>query len=160
MKKRAFYLVLAGMALALPLFSCARLFSDYSISNAEPSAHVTGPADKVEMVYFHRERRCQACTYAEERISFLVETFFINELESGRLVFEIYNLGDRDSAKAAEKYNAIGSQLFINTIIGDSENIRYVEEIWYWGCIDDEEVFDKTIKDVVSKGLYGTKWQE
>ena len=148
------------IALILPLCSCARLFSDYSISNAEPSAHVVGPADKVELVYFHNERRCEACTYAEERITYLVRTYFADEIESGKLIFAIYDLGDKASATAAQRYKAIGSQLFINTIIDSSENIRYVEEIWYWGCIDNEEVFDKTIKDVLNKGLYGTTWQE
>lgn len=159
-RKRALIAILAGIALISPLFSCAHLFSEYSISNAEPSAHVTGPADKVELVYFHNSRRCEACTYAQERISYLVKTFFTDELASGKLAFEIYDLGDNASAAAAQKYSAIGSQLFINSIIEGSEHVRYVEEIWYWGCIDNEEVFDKTIKDVISKGLYGTTWQE
>lgn len=144
------------IALILPFCSCATIFSDYSISNAEPAEHVIGPADQVELVYFHRERRCEACTYAEERVSYLVKTYFADELASGKLIFHIYNLGEENSNLPAQKYNAIGSQLFINSIIDGNEHIRYVEEIWYWGCIDDEEVFDKTIKDVISKGLYGT----
>ncbi len=148
-------LMIAGM-----LCSCEKIFSDYSISNADPAAHVTGPADQVELVYFHRERRCEACTYAEERLLYLVKTYFADELASGKLVFQIYNLGDKNSQAPAQRYNAIGSQLFINVIIDGEDHIRYVEEIWYWGCIDDEKVFDKVIKNIITKGLYGTTLQE
>ena len=137
------------------LYSCAGLFNEYSISEADPYAQIEGPADKVELVYFHRPRRCEACTYAEERVSYIVDTHFKDEIASGKMTFSIYNLGDQESTTAAQRYSAIGSQLFINSIIDGADHIRYIEEIWYWGCIDDEEVFDKTVKGVITKALYG-----
>jgi hypothetical protein len=120
-----------------------------------PSSQALGPADKVEVVYFHRQRRCEACTYAEERVSYIVKTYFQDELASGKMTFGIFDVEDKNNADIARKYSAIGSQLFINTIKDGLEHNRYVEEIWYWGCIDNEEVFDKTVKDVITKALYG-----
>lgn len=114
-----------------------------------------GPADKVEVVYFYRHRRCEACTYAEERISYIVKTYFQDELTNGKMTFGIYDIEDKDSIALANKFGALGSQLFVNRIKDGKDDIRYIEEIWYWGCIDNEEVFDRTVKDVIKKALYG-----
>lgn len=114
-----------------------------------------GPADKVEVAYFHRHRRCEACTYAEERISYIVKTYFQAELANGKMTFGIYDIEDKDSIALANKFGALGSQLFVNRIKDGVDNIRYVEEIWYWGCIDNEEVFDRTVSDVIRKAING-----
>jgi hypothetical protein len=152
---RPLYIILFLGIIAFSFCSCRQVFNEYEISNAEPAAQIAGPSDKVELVYFHRPNRCEACTYAEERVSYLVSTYYQGELDSGKLTFTIYNIGDKENASAAEKYGAIGSQLFINSIINGTDHIRYVEEIWYWGCIDNEEVFDRTVKEVITKALYG-----
>ena len=133
------------------MFSCANTTDAVSMSSTQS----LGPADKVEVVYFHRHRRCEACTYAEERISYIVKTFFQDELISDKLTFGIYDIEDKDNAVLAKKFGAIGSQLFINRIKDGVDNIRYIEEIWYWGCIDNEEVFDRTVQNAIKKALYG-----
>ena len=141
-------------------FGILSLLCSSCISNAESTVSVTlpeqlsGPADKVEVVYFHRHRRCEACTYAEERISYIIKTYFQNELASGKLTFGIYDIEDKDSAVLVKRFGAIGSQLFINRVQDGIDHIRYIEEIWYWGCIDNEEVFDRTMKDVIRKNLH------
>ncbi|MEJ2738759.1 MAG: nitrophenyl compound nitroreductase subunit ArsF family protein [Dehalococcoidia bacterium] len=149
--------ILLPCLIAVSFCSCNQAFSEYTINNADTSAQITGPSDKVELVYFHRPNRCEACTYAEERVSYLVNTYFQDETDSGKLTFTIYNIGDKESAPAAERYGAIGSQLFVNSIINGKDYIRYVDEIWYWGCIDNEEVFDATVKEIIAKALYGEK---
>ena len=143
------FTILAGL-----LCSCASS-TDTIATVPMQSSQLIGPADKVEVVYFHRHRRCEACTYAEERISYLVKTYFQEELASGKLTFGIYDIEDKDNAALAKKFGAIGSQLFINSIKDGIDHIRYIEEIWYWGCIDNEEVFDRTVKNVIKKALYG-----
>jgi hypothetical protein len=134
---------------------CCSCITAPAVSSAQLE-QPSGPSDKVEVVYFHRHRRCEACTYAEERISYIVKTFFQDELNSGKLTFGIYDIEDKDNAALAKKFGAIGSQLFINRIKDGTDNIRYLEEIWYWGCIDNEEVFDRTVKDVIKKAIYGS----
>jgi hypothetical protein len=141
--------ILAGL-----LCSCASS-TDTTTTAPVQSSQLIGPADKVEVVYFHRHRRCEACTYAEERISYIVKTYFQDELNSGKLTFGIYDIEDKDSAALAKRFGAIGSQLFINRIKDGIDHIRYIEEIWYWGCIDNEEVFDRTVQNVIKKALYG-----
>lgn len=123
---------------------------------AVPADDLSRPADKVEVVYFHRIRRCEACLFAEERIKYVVNTFFQDELSSSKLQFGIYELEDKNNNDLLRKYGAIGSQLFVNRIINSMEHIRYIEEIWYWGCIDNEEVFDQTVRDIIHSSIYGS----
>jgi hypothetical protein len=133
------------------LYACATPASTAPVA----SDRLSRVADKVEIVYFHRHRRCEACIFAEQRISYIVNTFFEDELQSGKLTFEVYDLGDKNSAATASKYGAIGTQLFINAIEDGVDHIRHIQEIWHWGCIDNESVFDATVKNVIQKALYG-----
>jgi hypothetical protein len=141
------------LLISLVLCSCLKTEPTFTTT----SHYAIEPADKVEVVYFHRHRRCEACTYAEERISYLVNTCFKDELENGRLTFGIYDVEDKNNAAIAKRFGAIGSQLFINRIKDGVNDIRYMEEIWYWGCIDNEEIFDRTVKEVIKNGLYGNE---
>jgi hypothetical protein len=113
------------------------------------------PADKVEVVYFHRPHRCEACIYVEERVGYIVNTFFQEELSNGRLTYKIFDLGDKENAAIANEYGAIGSQLFINTIKDGDSHIKHIDRIWYWDCLDDQELFDKTVTDIIKQALYG-----
>ena len=137
------------------LCSCISPASISSIPSKEASVQLCGPADKVELVYFHRSHRCEACIFAEQRVGYTVKTFFGDELQSSKLTFEVYDLGDKNSAATASKYCAIGTQLFINAIEDGVDHIRHIQEIWYWGCIDNESVFDETVKNIIQKALYG-----
>jgi hypothetical protein len=144
--------VLLYFGLAPGLFyACATPVSTAPVA----SAQLLKPSDKVKLVYFHRPHRCEACIFAEQRIGYIVNTFFGDELQSGKLTFEVYDLGDKKSAAAASKYGAIGTQLFINAVEGGVDHIRHIHEIWYWGCIDNESVFDETVKNIIGKALYG-----
>jgi len=136
------------------LLFCSCINPELSPPVSSDDIDISGSADKVEVVYFHRHRRCEACTYAEERISYLVTTYFADELSGGKLTFGIYDVEDKNNAAIAKRFGAIGSQLFVNRIKDGVDNISYVEEIWYWGCIDNEVVFDRTVKDVIGKALY------
>ena len=112
-------------------------------------------SDMIEVIYFHRPRRCVTCLCFEERVSHVVKTYFQDEVASGKLTFEIFDLGDEDNAAIAEKYGAFSSQLFINTIRDGVDHIRDIQEIWYWDCTHDKEGFDKAVKNVIEQSLEG-----
>ena len=148
--------IILFLSLVSVLFlSCIKATPSPATSPIQPSVQLSGPPDKVEVVFFHRPLRCEACIFAEQRISYIVNMFFEGELQSGKLTFEVYDLGDKNSAATASKYGAIGTQLFINAIEDSVDHVRHIHEIWYWGCIDNESVFDETVKNVIQKALYG-----
>jgi len=115
----------------------------------EPS----GLTDRVDVVYFHRPQRCKKCICFEERISYVMETHFQENMDSGKLNFRILNLGDEENTTIANKYGAVGSQLFINTIKDNVEHSRNIQEIWSWGCTDDTAGFDEAVRSVIDLSL-------
>jgi hypothetical protein len=117
------------------------------------SDHTSLPTNRVEVVYFHRTNRCQKCLYAEEQTRYTLETYFKEELSSGKLTFASINLQDASNAAIVEKYGAYASQLFINTVTGDTERIEHVTEIWQ--LIGNDEAFYLVVKNKVMQALEG-----
>jgi hypothetical protein len=111
--------------------------------------------ERVELVYFHSPQRCPTCICFEERINKVVQAYFQNELKNGGLTWGVYDLGDNKNAAIITKYRAVGSQLFINTITGGIDNIKDIQEIWNWGCLKNDERFDKSVKNVIDLSLRG-----
>lgn len=119
---------------------------------SEPSETTTAP-DRVDVVYFHRPRRCVTCLCFEERLRHVVRTYFQDEVDSGKLTLEVLNLGDKENAATVNKYGAFGPQLFINTVRDGADHIRNIEEIWSWGCRSDKEGFDHAAKNLIEQSL-------
>ena len=110
-------------------------------------------ADRVDVVYFHRPQRCVTCLCFEERVIHVIDTDFQDELNSGKLTFQICNIGDSKNAAIVKKYGAIGSQLFINTVKDGIDNIKDIQEIWSWHCASNKEGFDQRVKSVIEQSL-------
>ncbi len=80
-------------------------------------------------------------------------TFFKNEVESGMLSLRTVNIGDRANYPLVQKYEVVGSQLFINTITKGTERSRNVWEIYSWGTND--SAFDAGLRPMIQKSLKG-----
>jgi hypothetical protein len=111
--------------------------------------------DRVDVVYFHRPQRCPTCLCFEERIRYVISTYFQDELNSGHMTFGVYNIGDSKNAAIVKKYGAISSQLFINTVKDGTDHITDIQDIWSWNCRSDKEGFDQQIKNVIEQSLNG-----
>jgi len=121
----------------------------------EPSTSDTSsaPADKVEVVYFHRVQRCYSCIYAEEGTRYTVETYFADELASGKVTFEVFNVEDKENATIVKKYGAFTSSLFINTIRENTDHLEEVTAIWF--VLGNDEAFVEVVKSKIEKSLKG-----
>jgi hypothetical protein len=111
--------------------------------------------DRVDVVYFHRPQRCPTCLCFEERVIYVVNTYFQDELNSGKLTFQVCNIGDSKNTDIVNKYGAVGSQLFINTVKDGTDHITDIQEIWSWSCRSDKPGFDQQIKSVIEQSLNG-----
>ncbi len=115
------------------------------------------PANRVEVVYFHLTQRCKTCLCFEERADYVVKTYFQDELASGKLTFKVCEIGDSKNAATVSKFDAFGSQLFINTIIDNADHIRDIKEIWGWHCPSDKQGFDEKVRSLVEQSLEEVK---
>jgi len=82
-----------------------------------------------------------------------MSTYFQKELDSGRMTFGVYNIGDSKNADIVKKYNAVGSQLFINIVEGDTDHIYDIQAIWDWNCRGNKLAFDQRVKAVIEQSL-------
>ena len=118
-----------------------------------PSNNSTGPADRVDVVYFHRTQQCYSCRYAEEGTNYTVKTYFADQLASGKLTFQSLDVQDSKNAAVVEKYGAYGSQLFINAVKDGADHIEQVTDIWL--VIGDDEAFVEVVKNRIERSLNG-----
>ena len=109
------------------------------------------PANRVEVIYFHRAQRCAGCKYAEAGTRSTVETYFKDELASGKVIFEAVNLGDKENATIVKKYGAFTSSLFINTIRDGADHIEEVTDIWF--VLGKDEAFVNAVRDKIERSL-------
>jgi len=112
-----------------------------------------GPADRVDVVYFHRTQRCYSCIYAEDGIRYTVETYFADELASGKVTFKVINVQDKENADIVKKYGASYLTLFVNTVRGGTDHIEEVTDIWF--LIGNDEEFTEVVKNKIEKSLEG-----
>ena len=134
-------------------------FAKYAaLAPLPPGEHPTsdtslGPADKVEVVYFHRAQRCSGCLYAEAGTRYTLETYFADELSSDKLTFRVLNVEDEGNAGIAEKYGAYTSSLFINTIKDGADHIAEVPEIWL--LLGNDQEFIEMVRNKIERSLKG-----
>jgi len=117
------------------------------------SPDASAASNVVKVVYFHAHIRCGACIYVETRTTYNVETYFKNELDSGKLTFEVYDLGDKANAAISNKYKAVGSQLFINVVKDGVDGIKHIENVWMPKYLNDQEAFDELIQKTIRQAL-------
>ena len=63
------------------------------------------------------------------------------------------NIGDKENVALVNEYGAVGSQLFINTIIDGEEHIKDIQEIWSWDCTSNTDRFDREVKSTIELSL-------
>lgn len=113
----------------------------------EPQADVS----QVNIVYFHRTKRCHSCQYSEAQTRATLDKYFAEELASGKITFISVDVQDENNATIIRKYGAYGPQLFITSVQGDTEHTQEVQE--FWDFIDDDGGFSNLIIDKVNEAL-------
>ena len=118
-----------------------------------PSDTSLVPTDRVDVVYFHRTQRCSSCKYIEAGTRYTVETYFADELTSGRVTFETFNVQDKENAVIVKKYGAFTSSLFINTRRDGTDHIEEAADIY--PLIGNDEAFVEALRSKIEKSLKG-----
>ena len=110
-------------------------------------------ADKVEVVYFYWPQRCTGCIYAEDTTLYTMETYFADEMDSGKITWATYDVAAEENAATVEKYEAYTSSLFINTITDGTDHIEQLTEIW--SVLGEDEAFIEVVKSAIEQSLSG-----
>jgi hypothetical protein len=118
------------------------------------SDNSTGPADRVDIIYLHRTERCHTCLYAENMTRYTLETYFADDLASGKVIFQSIDVQDEANTDIVEKYNnASYLTLYINTVSSGIDHIEEITDIWL--AIDNDNTFVEIVKNKVEQSLTG-----
>ena len=141
------------LAVAFMIFSTATGCNPITSTPTNTTPGDSSNTDMLEVVYFHRPQRCSGCVYAETATRYTLENYFAEELENGKIVFKMINLGDRANTAIIERYNAYTSSLFINSMGGGTDHIEEVKEIWF--ILGKDSEFIALVKSKIDDALSG-----
>ena len=143
--------------IAIGIFSLLLVFfiPKYMNGNVTASgASISGDIEKVEVYHFHGTNQCYSCktvgNYAEETIN----TYFANELKSGKIVFGHINGDLPQNTELVKKYGATGSSLWIGVYSKDGKFTKE-ENVNVWYKIDNKQGYIDYLKGVIESKLSG-----
>lgn len=112
-------------------------------------------ADRVDVVYFHRTQRCYSCQWMGDQTLWTVQTYFGQELSSGRVVFRDVDVQQPENAALAKQYNAYGSSLYLNYVKGGQDHIAQAADLYPF--IGDQPRFTGQLRAKIAFGLQGSR---
>jgi len=149
--KLVFYSIMIGIVILVSVFIIPKYFTGNVTASGIP---ISGDVEKIEVYHFHATNQCYSCktvgAYAEETIN----TYFANELKSGKIVFGHINGDLAENSGLVKKYGAMGSSLWIGTYYSDGTFTKE-ENINVWYKIKDKQDYMNYLKGVIESKLSG-----
>jgi len=151
MNKKLIYGIAIGIFVLLLVFFIPK----YMNGNVTVSAtKISSDIEKVEVYHFHATRQCVTCktvgAFSEETIN----TYFSNELKSGKLVFAHINVDLPENKSLVDKYEAKGSSLLIG-VYGKDGSFSKEEDTNVWYKISNKEEYMAYLKGIIESKLSG-----
>ena len=110
--------------------------------------------EKIEVYHFHTARQCYTCktlgAYSEET----VKTYFQDELDSGKIVYDHINIDEPKNEILTKKFGATGSSLIIGINTNDGSFSKQ-EDTNVFYKISDKNEFMNYLKGVIENKLSG-----
>ena len=141
-----------GIAVALLLiFTIPKYFTGNVTASG---TQISGDIQKIEIYHFHATRQCYSCktvgAYAEETVN----TYFSNELKSGKIVFGHIDVDLPENKALVDKYEAKGASLLIG-VYGKDGSFSKQEDTNVWYKIDNKEDYMSYLKSIIESKLSG-----
>lgn len=97
------------------------MFSPFSgIAQVKETSADTS-VNRIEVLDFHSTNRCFTCNAIEANTKYTLETYFADELNSGKISFQTINVDEEINHEIAEHFEASGTSLFLNVIVNEKE---------------------------------------
>lgn len=146
---RKYYIVISIFILLL-VFTIPKYFTGNVISDIQINSDI----EKIEVIHFHATRQCYTCktigAFSEETVN----TYFSNELKSGKLVFAHVNVDLPENKVLVDTYGAKGSSLLIGTYFKDGTFTKE-ENTNVWYKVNDKEDYINYLKGVIESKFSG-----
>ena len=91
-----------------------------------------GTASHVEVVYFHRAVRCEACLNAEKYTRETLAKYFADQMKSGLITLQVLDMEKPENAALVKKFDVAGSALYLSVLIQGTEYLCPNSDIWFY----------------------------
>lgn len=109
--------------------------------------------EAIEVYHFHSDIQCNTCKTIGANLDETIERYFLDEVESKKIVYGHINVQDPKNSEITERYGAQGTSLWIG-IHGENEfHAEDIQGIWY--KLQDKEEFIEYLKLIIEKRLSG-----
>ena len=134
--------ILSALVIGLFLFSCTgKTQNKMAVTQAKENS--------IEVIDFHSTNRCMTCKAIEANTKYTLDTYFANELKSGKIIFKIVNVDTAENEKFAEKFEATGTSLFLNVIKdGEEKHVDLTNFAFMKGT--DQKTFSDELKQTIA----------
>ncbi len=105
--------------------------SESVLKNEAVKAAMLPEITKVELYHFHGNQQCYSCVTLGDMAEKVVNTYYPEELASGKLIFGHINAEDPKNRDLAEKYEVVSSSLMIGVYTKDSFTKQDLVGAWY-----------------------------
>jgi len=151
MNKKYIYVGIGIAVFLLLVFTIPKYFTGNVTASG---AQISGDIQKIEIYHFHATSQCVTCKTVGANAEATVNTYFANELKSGKLVFAHINIDLPENKAIAEKYGVSGSSLMIG-IYGKDGSFTKQEDTNVWYKIGDKTDFMNYLKGVIEQKFSG-----
>jgi len=149
-------LIFYGLAIGIFILLLVTFIPKYLNGNTAASGtQISGDIEKVEVYHFHATRQCVTCKTVGAFSEETVNTYFANELKSGKLVFAHVNIDLPENKALVDKYEAKGSSLLIG-VYGKEGSFSKTEDTNVWYKIDNKTDFTNYLKGVIEQKFSGS----
>lgn len=136
--KNLFYTLIA----AILLISCG----NSTEKKTETASTDVKQADRIEVLYFHGAQRCVTCKAIESNTKALLDSLYSNEIASGKIVYKIIDISQKENEEVADKYEVTWSSLFVNRWKNGTEEVNNMTEFGFANAKNDPDSFKNGIK--------------
>ena len=129
MNKKYIYVGIGIAVILLLIFTIPKYFTGEVTESGSP---ISSDIEKIEIYHFHATSQCVTCKTVGSNAEATVNTYFANELKSGKLVFAHINIDLPENKVIVEKYGATGSSLMIGVYGKDGSFTKQEDtNVWY-----------------------------
>jgi hypothetical protein len=145
------YIILAVVILLVIIVMAPKYFTG-NITASETK--ISGDIEKIEVIHFHGTNQCYSCVTMGDLAEETINTYFQDELKSGKITFQHINAELPENYEIANKYGVTGSSLWIGTYYSDG-SFKKEQNINVWYKINDKQDFMNYLKGVIKTKLSG-----
>ena len=117
-------------------------------------ADISGDIEKLEIIHFHGTNQCYSCITMGDMAEETINTYFVDELNSGKIAFAHLNGELSQNKEKVIKYGATGSSLWIGTYYKDY-SFKKEENVNVWYKINNKADYMTYLKGVIESKLLG-----